>query len=119
MRIGEKVAGGVLYALGLILAILRPPMDRAACTVLPGGEVCEAINPFFLTLEVGLVMAGSLFVALGYPFKNARQLNGWLGVASGLGIAFVGGYAGLKGIVIFGAALATLGIILYKLGGLK
>jgi hypothetical protein len=119
MRISEKVAGGVLYALGVILAILRPPMDRAACTVLPGGEVCEAINPFFFVLEIGLVILGALLVALGYPFKNARQLNGWLGVASGLGIAFVGGYAGLKEMVIFGAALATLGIIIYKLGGAR
>ncbi|WP_367884414.1 hypothetical protein [Thermococcus sp. JCM 11816] len=79
---------GVLYALGLALSVIRPPIDRAACTVLPpSGEACTTINPFFFALYIGLVMFGSLLIALGHSFKNARTRNGWLGVSSGLGIA--------------------------------
>ncbi|AMQ18307.1 hypothetical protein [Thermococcus peptonophilus] len=119
MNINEKLAGEVLYALALVLSVIRPPVDRLACTVLPSGEVCTGINPFFLTLHLGLVMIGSLLVALGHPFKNTHERNGWLGVVSGLGIAIIGGFSELNEVVIFGALLATLGLLLYKLGGLK
>jgi hypothetical protein len=117
MKVNEKLAGGMLYALGLALAVVRPPVDRLTCTVLPSGETCMGINPFFLTLYIGLVMVGSLLVVLGYPFKNAHERNGWLGVASGVGIAFIGSHAGLVEVIIFGIVLTILGLLLYKLGG--
>lgn len=117
MKVNEKLAGGIIYALGLALAVVRPPVDRLACTVLPSGEACTGINPFFLTLYVGLVMVGSLLVALGHPFKNTHERNGWLGVAGGVGTAFIGGYSGLMEVALFGAILAILGLLLYKLGG--
>lgn len=119
MKVDEKLAGGVFYALGLALSVIRPPIDRAACTVLPSGEACTTINPFFFALYTGLVMFGSLLIALGHSFKNVRTRNGWLGVSSGLGIAIIGGFSGLNEVVIFGALLATLGLLLYKLGGSK
>ncbi|MBP1911172.1 hypothetical protein [Thermococcus stetteri] len=117
MEINEKLAGGVLYALGLALSFLKPPIDRAAGTVLPSGGVCTTINPFFLTLYVGLVVVGSLLISLGHTFRNTHERSRWLGVASGVGIAFIGSYAGLNEAALFGAVLATIGLLLYKLGG--
>jgi len=120
MRVNEmnytKLGGLLVYLSGIGLGIARPPVERLACMEVPSGEVCTGINTPLLVIELFLVMLGAILMAFSTDFRNTRQLNGWLGVATGLGIAFVGGYAGLGALTIFGAALATLGLILYKWG---
>ncbi|WP_297476928.1 hypothetical protein [Thermococcus sp.] len=119
MKAGEELLGLVLYLSGILLAVVRPPVDRMACMTVPGGKVAEAVNPFFLTAEVGLVLAGSVLLSAGHNFKSGFTKLGWIGVASGLGVAFVGGYSGLRAVFLFGVLLATLGLVLYKLGGMR
>jgi len=114
---GRKVAGFALYFLGIALGIARPPVERLACMKLPSGEVSKGINTPLLLIEVSLIMVGALFVGLGHRFKNRHELNGWLGVATGLGIAFVGGYARITELFAFGVVLTTLGLFVYKIGG--
>jgi len=116
---GRDVAGFALYFLGIALGIARPPVERLACMRLPSGEVCRGINPPLLIIELGIVTAGALLVGLGHGFENRHELNGWLGVATGLGMAFVGGYAGITELLAFGVVLATIGLFVYKIGGLR
>lgn len=85
MNVSEKLAGGVLYTLALVLSVIRPPVDRLACTVLPSGEACTTINPFFFALYIGLVMFGSLLIALGHSFK--MPAHGTAGLESQAGSA--------------------------------
>ncbi len=113
---GKKIAGFILYFFGIAMGIAKPPVERLACVKLPSGEVCTGINTPLLLVELGLVMAGALLMGLEHHFKSGHELNGWLGVATGIEIAIIGGYAGLGALTIFGAALATLGLILYKWG---
>jgi len=115
----KKLAGFVVYFAGISLGIVRPPVERLACMVVPSGEVCTGINTPLLVIELLLVMLGALLVGFSNDFRNTHQLNGWLGVATGIGTAIVGGYAGIDALTLFGAVLATLGLILYKLGGRK
>ena len=115
----KKRVGFVVYHAGIGLGIARPPVERLACMVVPSGEVWTRINTPLLVIELLLVMIGALLMGLSSDFRNTHQLNGWLGVATGLGVAIVGGYAGLDALALFGAALGTLGLILYKLGGRK
>ena len=112
----KKLGGLLLYISGVGLGIVRPPVERLACMVVPSGEVCTGINTPLLAVELVLVMLGALVVGFSSDFRNTHQLNGWLGVATGLGVAIVGGYAGLDVLALFGAALATIGLILYKWG---
>ncbi len=119
MRAVEGLLGLILYLSGILLAVIRPPVDRMACMTVPGGKVAEAVNPFFLTVEVGLVLAGSVLLSAGHNFKSGFTKLGWIGVASGLGIAFVGGYSGLRVVFLFGVLLATFGLTIYKFGGMK
>ncbi|WP_297459882.1 hypothetical protein [Thermococcus sp.] len=119
MRAVERVAGIILYIGGIVMALFYPPLERAACMTVPGGKVAGAVNPFFLTVEVGLVLAGSVLLSAGHNFKSGFTKLGWIGVASGLGIAFVGGYSGLRVVFLFGVLLATFGLAIYKFGGMK
>ena len=119
MRAVEGLLGLILYLSGILLAVVRPPVDRMAGMIVPGGKVAEAVNPFFLTVEVGLVLAGSVLLSAGHNFKSGFTKLGWIGVASGLGIAFVGGYSGLRAVFLFGVLLATFGLAIYKFGGMK
>ncbi|RLF91241.1 hypothetical protein DRN82_02515 [Thermococci archaeon] len=114
-----KWAGLIVYLLGIALSIVRPPLDRLACIDMTTGQVMTGINPFFLVLELGLIMVGALFLALNHEFKNYHERNGWLAVSTGLGFAFVGGYSKIYELLLFGIALATLGIIVYKIGRVK
>ncbi|WP_461866442.1 hypothetical protein [Thermococcus sp.] len=113
---GKKIAGFVLYFLGIAMGIAKPPVERLACIRLPSGEVCKGINTPLLAIELGLVMLGSLLFGLSHNFRNTHELNGWLGVATGLGMGIIGGYAGIDSLLLLGALLATFGLILYKLG---
>jgi len=63
----------------------------------------------------GIVLA--MLLPLDHELKNNRGKSGWMGIASGLGLAFVGGCSGLWAVLIFGALLATLGIAVYKIEG--
>ncbi len=119
MKAVERVAGMILYLGGIVLTLLYPPVERAVCMTAPGGNVAEAVNPFFLTVEVGLVLIGSAFLSAGHNFRNSFAKLGWIGVASGLGVAFVGGYSGLRAVFLFGVLLATFGLAIYKFGGMK
>ncbi|AFK22996.1 hypothetical protein [Pyrococcus sp. ST04] len=119
MKITEKQAGLALYIFGIGLAVIRPPVERLACINLVTGEVCRGINPFFLILEIGLIMSGAVFLMLSQNFYNVHERNGWLGVVTGLGIAFVGGYSGLRILALFGITLATIGLLMYKYGRVK
>ncbi|WP_346765927.1 hypothetical protein [Thermococcus sp. 21S7] len=82
----KKTAGGLVYFLGVALGMLRPPVERLACMKLPSGEVCRGINTPLLLIEFGLIMAGALLIGLGHRFKNGHELNGWLGVTTGIGM---------------------------------
>ncbi|QDA32544.1 hypothetical protein FH039_11075 [Thermococcus indicus] len=115
----KKAFGGFLYLLGLALGFLRPPIERLACMKIPSGEACTGINMPLLAVELGFIMAGALLMGLGHGFKNPHELNGWLGVAIGLGTAFVGGYSGIWVVFLFGVSLATLGLLVYKVGRVK
>ncbi len=115
----ERLAGLALYLGGIVLSILRPPVDRMACMRVPGGEVPEGINPFFLIVELFLIMLGSAILSLDHEFRNYHVRNGWVGLTTGLGVAFIGGYSGLEMIFAFGVLLATIGLFLYKIGGMK
>lgn len=115
----KKAVGGLFYFLGVAVGIARPPVERLACMKLPSGEVCRGINTPLLLAELGLIMAGALLMGLGHRFKNEHELNGWLGVATGLGMAFVGGYAKITELFAFGVVLATIGLLVYKLGRVK
>ncbi|ASJ05872.1 hypothetical protein [Thermococcus pacificus] len=119
MNADERIPGALLYTGGIVLAFLRPPVDRIACITVPGGKVTSGINPFFLALEFGLVMVGSVLLALKHDFKNSHAKNGRISVASGLGVAFIGGYSGLRAVLLFGVMLATFGLVLYKVGGMR
>lgn len=114
---GKKIGGFVLYFLGIGLGILMPPVERLACMMVPSGEVCTGINILLLTIGLTLMMLGALLISLSHFFKSSHQFNGFLGVATGLGIGLIGGYAGLNALALFGVVLATLGLILYKAGG--
>ncbi|WP_010478566.1 hypothetical protein [Thermococcus zilligii] len=116
MRADERILGVLLYAGGIALALFRPPVDRAACITVPEGKAVRGVNPFFLALELGLVMVGS--VLLSQDLKNSHARNGWVGVTSGLGIAIIGGCADLHEVFLFGVALAVLGLLV-KVGGKK
>ncbi len=116
MRVGEKQAGLVLYILGIALPIAKPPVERPACIDVVTGEVCKGVDLFFLILEVGLMMSGAVFLMLSQDFRNDHERNGWLGIATGLGIAFVSGYSGLEVLALFGVILATIGLLVYKYG---
>jgi len=113
---GKKIVGFVLYFIGIALGIARPPVERLACMKIPSGEVCEGINTPSLLIELGIIMVGALLMGLGHGFRNNHELNGWLGISMGLGIAIVGGYSGIDVLLLFGAALATVGLLVYKLG---
>ncbi|ASJ16465.1 hypothetical protein A3L04_04935 [Thermococcus chitonophagus] len=114
-----KLAGLGVYLLGIALSVVRPPLERLACINMTTGQVMTRINPFFLVLELGLIMIGALFIALNYEFKNYHERNGWLAVSTGLGFAFIGGYSKIYELFLFGVVLATLGIIVYKIGRAK
>lgn len=115
----KKLVGFVIYFAGIGLGIARPPIERLACMVVPSGEVWTRINTPLLVIELLLVMLGALLMGLSGDFRNTHKLNGWLGVSTGLGAGIIGGYAGIDTLTLFGVALATLGLILYKLGGRK
>ena len=119
MGVEERIAGLALYLGGIVLSILRPPVDRMACMTVPGGEVQEGINPFFLTVELFLIMLGSVILSFDHEFRNYRMRNGWIGLTAGIGVAFMGGYSGLEMIFAFGVLLATIGLLLYKIGGMR
>jgi len=113
---GKKPIGFTLYFLGIALGITKPPVERLACMKLPGGEVCRGINTPLLLVELGFIMIGALLIGFGHEFKNRRELNGWLGVATGLGIAIVGGCSQITELFGFGVVLATIGLLVYKFG---
>ncbi|NJE09464.1 hypothetical protein [Thermococcus sp. MAR1] len=113
----KKLAGLMVYLLGIGLGVAKPPVERLACMKVPSGEVCTGVNTPLLLIELGLVMVGALLLGLDHGFKNDHELNGWLGVAIGLGTAFIGGYSEIWVVFLFGVALATLGLLLYKVGG--
>ncbi|AMM54643.1 hypothetical protein [Pyrococcus kukulkanii] len=114
-----KLAGLVVYLLGIALSVVRPPLERLACIDMTTGQVMTRINPFFLVLELSLIMVGSLFLALNHEFKNYHERNGWMAVSTGLGFAFVGGYSEIYELSLFGVVLAILGMIVYKIGRAK
>jgi len=114
---GKKIGGFFLYFLGIGLGIVMPPVERLACMMVSSGEVCTGINILLLTIELSLMMLGALLISLSHFFKSSHHFSGFLGVSTGLGIALIGGYAGLNALALFGVALATLGLILYKAGG--
>ncbi|AFN03101.1 hypothetical protein PFC_00635 [Pyrococcus furiosus COM1] len=107
----KKLIGGIIYTLGFILTVIRPPVDRVACMTLPGGEVCEGINMFFLLLETGIVLVGATLITLGHNFKSKCKERGWIFLAGGLGIGFIGGYSRILEVALFGAMLVTLGVM--------
>ncbi|ASJ05120.1 MULTISPECIES: hypothetical protein [Thermococcus] len=115
----RTVAGGLAYLLGIGLSLVRPPIERLACVEVPSGRVCTGVNTPLLLIELGLVVVGALLLGLDHGFKNDHELNGWLGVAIGLGTAFIGGYSGIWVVFLFGVALATLGLLVYKVGRVK
>ncbi len=115
----RKTAGFGLYFTGILLGILKPPIERLACMILPSGEVCTGINTPLLALELGLVMFGSVLAGLSHGFRNTQQLNGWLGLTTGLGAAFIGGHSGIWSLFLFGVVLSTLGLMLYRVGRQK
>ncbi|ASJ00885.1 hypothetical protein [Thermococcus gorgonarius] len=117
MKVNEGILGVLLYTGGILLALFRPPVDRAACITFPGGKGASGINPFFLALELGMVIVGSVLLALEHDFKNSYAKNGWIGVTSGLGAAIIGGHSNITAVFLFGVALATPGLIAYKVGG--
>ena len=119
MRVEERIAGLAFYLSGIVLSILRPPVDRMACMTVPGGEVQEGINSFIFTVELFPIMLGSVIFSLDHEFRNYHMRNGWIGLATGLGVAFMGGYSGLEAIFAFGVLLATIGLFLYKIGGMR
>lgn len=112
----KKPMGLVLYLLGIGLGIARPPLERLACMAIPSGKVLTRVNVPLLTVELALIMLGSLLIGLSHDFKNTHRLNGWLAVSSGLGTAIIAGYAGIESLFLFGVVLATLGLVVYNLG---
>ncbi|AEH24102.1 hypothetical protein PYCH_04120 [Pyrococcus yayanosii CH1] len=112
----KKLAGLMVYLLGTGLGIAKPPIERLACMEVPSGDVCTGVNTPLLILELGLVMMGALLMGLSHGFKNHHELNGWLGVSSGLGVAIIGSYAGIMELFLLGVTLATLGLLVYKVG---
>ncbi len=115
----KKLAGLMVYLLGIGLGVAKPPVERLACMKVPSGEVCTGINTSLLLIELGLVAVGALLLGLGHGFKNDHELNGWLGLSSGLGIAIIGGYSSILSLFVFGATLSILGLVLYKVGRAK
>ena len=115
----KRIAGLALYLGGIVLSVLRPPVDRMACMTVPGGEVPKGVNPFFLTVELFLVMLGSVILSFDHEFRNYHMRNGWIGLTAGIGVAFMDGYSGLEAIFAFGVILATIGLLLYKIGGMR
>ncbi|CAD5244853.1 hypothetical protein [Thermococcus camini] len=113
---GKKVVGLMVYLLGIGLGIAKPPVERLACMKVPSGEVCTGVNTPLLLIELGLVAVGALLLGLDHGFKNDQELNGWLGVSTGLGFAIIGGYARITELLLFGVALATIGLLVYKVG---
>ncbi|WP_297550659.1 hypothetical protein [Thermococcus sp.] len=92
----KKPMGLVLYLMGIGLGIARPPLERLACMAIPSGKVLTRVNVPLLTVELALIMLGSLLIGLSHDFKNTHRRNGWLAVSSGLGTAIIAGYAGIE-----------------------
>ncbi|CAB49551.1 hypothetical protein [Pyrococcus abyssi] len=107
--------GLFLYFLGLGLAIVKPPVVRLACMDISTGRVLTDIDPFFLVIELGFIFVGSYLMALSHKFKSVHAMNGFIALASGIGAAFVGFYSDIFVLALFGAVLATIGLITYKL----
>ncbi|HII60517.1 TPA: hypothetical protein HA331_01935 [Pyrococcus horikoshii] len=105
-----KVLGIILYLSGLVMSIVKPPIERLACMVVPSGEVCTGVNPIILSIELGLILLGSMLLA-----QCSKEKLGWMAVSTGVGIAIIGGYSGLSSLVLLGAVLGSMGLVVYKL----
>jgi len=72
----KKLAGLMVYLLGIGLGVVKPPVERLTCMKVSSGEVCTGINTSPLLIELALVMVGALLLGLDHGFKTPLQ-GGW------------------------------------------